>query len=83
MPDEELESVLKNLSEQDRVLIVCNYQIYDDNWDAMEKDLKDRLEGRPYVLKLGERIREDIERVLRLRKIEDKFGIKLGNYVKI
>lgn len=83
MPDEELESVLKSLSEQDKVLIVCNYQLYDDNWNAMEKNLKNRLEGRPYVLKLGERIREDLERVKRLREIENKFDIKLGDYVKV
>ena len=83
MPSEDPYDVLKTLSQQDKVLIICNYQLYDGDWDAIERDLRERLAGRPFVLKLGQRIKEDLKRVKRLRKIEKQYEIKLGDYVKV
>jgi len=75
--------IIKGLTQQDQVLVVCNYELYDGRWDLMTHDLVQRLEGRPYILKLGERIKEDIERVKKLQQIENDFGIMLGDFVKI
>ncbi len=83
MPNRKIQAILDSLSEQDRVLVVCAYQLYDGNWDALLNDLLARLEGRPYVLKLGDKIKEDIERLHRLREIERTYKIKLGDYIKI
>ena len=75
--------IVNALSEQEKVLVICNYELYDGRWDLITHDLLERLEGRPYIFKLGERIRDDIERVIKLRRIEEENGIKLGDYVKI
>jgi hypothetical protein len=75
--------IVNALSEQEKVLVICNYELYDGRWDLITHDLLERLEGRPYIFKLGERIRDDIERVVKLRRIEEENGIKLGDYVKI
>ena len=83
MPNRKIQAILDSLSEQDRVLVVCAYQLYDGNWDALLNDLLARLEGRPYVLKLGDKIKEDIERLHKLREIERTYKIKLGDYIKI
>ncbi len=83
MASQKIQAILDKLTEQDKVLIICAYQLYEGNWDALLNDLLARLEGRPYVLKLGERIKEDIERVHKLVEIERKHKIKLGDYVKI
>jgi|WetSurMetagenome_2_1015567.scaffolds.fasta_scaffold383126_2 hypothetical protein len=75
--------IVNTLSEQEKVLVICNYELYDGRWDLISHDLLERLEGRPYIFKLGERIRDDIERVTKLRRIEEENGIKLGDFVKI
>jgi hypothetical protein len=35
------------------------------------------------VFSLGERIRDDIERVGKLRQLEEKMKVKLGDYIRI
>ena len=82
MPDE-LKQLLATLNDQDKVLIACNYELYNGKWDLMKQDLLDRLQGKPYVLQLGERIQEDLERVNKLQGLEEKFQIKLCDYVKL
>jgi hypothetical protein len=80
---EDLKNVLGRLTDQEKVLIVCTQELYGGRWDLILQDLTARLEGRPYVLKLGQRIRDDIERVHRLQTIEQEYAIKLGDYVKV
>lgn len=76
-------SVLNSLCEQEKVLVACTYELYDGRWDLIMHDLVARLEGRPYVFSLGERIREDIERVSKLKRLEERLGVKLGDYIRI
>lgn len=73
----------KSLTEKDKVLILCCYELYDGNWQLLIEDLKRRLEGRPYILKLGERIAEDIERATRLMKLEEEYKIKLSDLITL
>jgi len=75
--------IVEALSEQDQLLIICNYELYEGRWDLLRADLADRLAGRPYVLKLGERIKEDLERAAQLEELERKFDIKLCDYVAL
>jgi len=82
IPDS-VKNILNSLTDQEKVLIVCARELYEGSWDAITYDLMERLEGRPYIFKLGERIREDIERVKHLREVEDKTGIRLSDFVKI
>jgi hypothetical protein len=82
LPDD-LKLILRSLSEQEKVLIACNYQLYDGRWDMMKRDLEQRLEGKPYVFKLGSRIKEDLQCVERLRDVETKFSVRLSDYVTI
>jgi hypothetical protein len=80
---EGLKEILSRLTDQEKVLIVCTQELYGGQWDLILKDLTARLEGRPYVLKLGQRIREDIDRVQKLQAIEQQYAIKLSDYVKV
>jgi len=82
-PCNEVSRFLANLSEQDKVLIVVKRELYGGAWDSLLIDLKDRLQGRPYVFKLAGRIQEDIERISRLRAFERKYGIDLADYVDV
>jgi hypothetical protein len=47
----------------------------------MTKDLNDRLKGRPYIFKLVERIKDDLQRVEKLQDYEKKHAINLADFV--
>jgi len=78
-----LRRVLDTLTDKDKVLITCNCELYGGDWQLLRQDLRDRLEGRPYVLKLGERIREDLDRADRLEQAEKELGIRFCDYVTL
>ena len=55
--------------------------LYEGSWDEIEIDLKARKDNKPYVVKLDNRIDEDLLRIERLRAYEDEKGIDLGQYL--
>lgn len=65
------------------MLVVLKDQLYARNWDTMLDDLKNRLEGKPYIFKLANRINDDIERIEMLRNFENDHGVDLADYVEL
>jgi hypothetical protein len=72
---------IDSLSEESRMLVVLKAQLYAGSWEPMLDDLRNRLDGKPYIFKLAGRIREDIERIERLMQFEAEHGIDLAQYV--
>jgi hypothetical protein len=72
---------VNGLSEQDRMLVVLKAQLYDGTWEPMLDDLRNRLAGKPYIFKLVNRIKDDIERIERMQKFETERSIDLADYV--
>ena len=70
------------LSGDERTLITLRGELYNDSWELMLKDLKDRLKGKPYIFKLVNRIQDDIRRIEVLVEYEKKHRVDLGGYVK-
>ena len=68
---------------EERMLVVLKRELYDGDWDEMEADLQARLEGRPYIFKLANRIGDDLQRISRLREFERCQGVDLGDYVEL
>ena len=64
------------------MLVSLRDELYEGSWDQMLKDLKDRLEGKPYIFKLVNRISADIQRIDKLREYEKKHRINLADYLK-
>ena len=71
-----------DLAPEEKVLVIIREELYDGSWDDMLEDLKARLAGRPYVLKLASRIEVDLTRISRLRAIEENEGINLADYIE-
>ena len=71
-----------DLSPEERILVIIRDELYAGSWDEMLEDLNARLESRPYLLKLVGRIESDIERITRLRKLEEQSGVNLADYVE-
>ena len=78
----DLSAFIDSLTEQERMLVILKRELYEGRWDAMLSDLKNRLEGRPYVFKLVNRIQEDIERIGCLREFESRCDVDLADYVQ-
>lgn len=70
------------LSDEEKLLVKLRDELYQGEWAPMAEDLKARLDGRPFVFKLVHRIQDDLERIVRLRELETKFGIDLAEYIQ-
>lgn len=49
------------------ILRILRDDMYDGSWDKMVEDLESRLEKRPYLFTISNRIEEDLETIHRLR----------------
>lgn len=72
---------VRELSTEHKMLIVLKAQLYGGKWQPMYDDLKNRLEGKPYIFKLANRINDDIERIEQMKKFEDRYEVDLAEYV--
>lgn len=74
---------VNGLSEEHRMLVVLKSQLYDDMWEPMLDDLRNRLSGKPYIFKLVNRIQDDIGRIEEMQEFESEHGIDLADYIKV
>lgn len=72
---------VRNLTDEQRMLIILKSQLYGGSWEPMLDDLRNRLEGKPYIFKLANRIHDDIERIEQMLDFEAKHNIDLADYV--
>jgi len=77
-----VDQFVEMLSEQDKMLVLLQAELYDNSWQAMLDDLKNRLEGKPYIFKLANRIQDDIARIEKLLTFEKDNQVKLSDFVK-
>ncbi len=71
-----------SLTADERMLITLREDLYGGSWDQMLKDLKDRLNNKPYIFKLVNRIQDDITRIEKLGDYEKKHKVNLADLVK-
>lgn len=75
--------LVDRMSREEHVLLVLRHELYEGSWDEMEADLHARLEGRPYIFKLANRIVDDLDRIQRLREFERQHDVDLSDYVDV
>ena len=80
--DREVRSFVQQLSPEEKMLVILKGELYEGDWSSMLQDLRDRLEGRPYIFKLADRITEDISRIEKLYNFEKSHHVDLADYVK-
>jgi hypothetical protein len=82
-----LDAFVKNyvdgLSNEHKMLVVLKAQLYSGSWEPMLDDLENRLEGKPYIFKLSNRIKDDVQRIEQMKDFEDQNGIDLADYVSL
>src|SRR5437773_4411377 len=70
------------LSTDERTLVTLRDELYNGSWEQMKGDLKDRLQGKPYIFKLVNRIQEDLSRIEKLQEYERKHKVNLADFLK-
>jgi chromosomal replication initiation ATPase DnaA len=81
--DKNICDFVARLTEKQKMLVVLKAQLYGGSWEPMLDDLKNRLEGKPYIFKLANRIQDDIERIEQLKEFENENNIDLADYVEM
>ena len=71
------------LSNEHKMLVILKAQLYGGTWEPMLDDLRNRLVGKPYIFKLVNRIKDDIERIEEMKKFEKEHKIDLADYVEM
>ncbi len=71
------------LGDEHRMLVILKAQLYDGTWEPMLDDLKNRLAGKPYIFKLINRIKDDVERIGQMQKFEKENNVDLADYVEL
>lgn len=72
-----------SLSDEHRMLVILKAQLYDGTWEPMLDDLENRLVGKPYIFKLINRIKDDVERIGQMQKFEKENNVDLADYVEL
>ncbi len=81
--DRKVRKFVRQMSREERMLVVLKRNLYEGAWDDMVADLKARLEGKPYIFRLANRIADDLERIERLRAYETESNVDLSDYVEM
>ncbi len=71
------------LTEEEKLLVSLRDEIYGGSWTRIKRDLADRLDGRPYIIKLAGRIEDDLERIKKISAYEKTNGINIAGYIEI
>lgn len=81
--DTDIQLFVKSLDEPHRMLVILKRQLYGGQWMPMLEDLQNRLEGKPYIFKLANRIKDDVERIDRMQAFEKEHQIDLADYITL
>ena len=76
-----IDNYISQLTQEDRMLLVLKKELYDGSWETMLKDLRSRLNGKPFILKLANRIEDDITRIEKLCAFEKMHNTNLSDFV--
>jgi hypothetical protein len=79
----QVDDFVSRLSNEHKMLVILKAQLYAGSWESMLDDLNNRLSGKPYIFKLVNRIKEDVERIEELKSFETERGIDLADYVEL
>ena len=81
--DAVVKEFVASLDDEHKMLVVLKAQLYGSGWEPMLDDLNNRLAGKPYIFKLVNRIKDDVERIGEMQAFEREHGVDLTDYVKL
>ncbi len=79
---EPLRRFMDRLTPEQKLLLVLKRELYDGEWSQMIVDLENRKNGRPHVLRLANRIEDDLGRIEQMRKLEEHYEVELTSFLE-
>lgn len=76
-----IEKFVESLNEEERMLVRIRDELYDGAWTVMQRDLENRLQGKPYIFKLVSRIEHDLQALKLLADYEQEYELNLADWV--
>ncbi len=74
---------ISGLTDEHKMLVALKAQLYDGSWIPMLDDLENRLKGKPYIFKLANRIKDDVDRINAMKEFECEHHVDLADYVEL
>lgn len=71
----------RTLTSEEIMLIRLRDELYESSWERMQRDLKNRLLGKPHIFKLANKIEADLESISKLSAYESENKINLKDYI--
>lgn len=81
--DDIVSEYVSRLTEEHKMLVVLKAQLYSGSWSAMLDDLENRLKGKPYIFKLANRIKDDVDRINEMKEFESEYHVDLADHVEL
>ena len=81
--DKVVSDYVRGLGDEHKMLIALKAQLYGGSWQPMLDDLRNRLAGEPYIIKLATRIQDDIARIEQMQTFEAEHNIDLADCVEL
>ncbi|MEX2672323.1 MAG: hypothetical protein WD294_09470 [Phycisphaeraceae bacterium] len=81
LPDS-LRRFMDRVTAEQTLLLVLKRDLYEGQWEPMVADLEHRLQGKPHVLRLAERIEDDLERITQMASLEQQYQVDLSVYLE-
>ncbi len=78
---EPLRRFMDRLTQEQKLLLMLKRELYGGDWEAMVCDLRNRLEGRPYIIRLAARIEDDLARIGQMQELERHYQLDLADYI--
>ena len=75
--DDRQRAFLEGLTKEDRLLVAIRDELYEGSWEELLADLEARKTRKPFVVKLANRIEDDLLRVEKLRAFEREHAVDL------
>lgn len=75
------EDFFARLTPVEKQLLLLRDELYNGSWSEMETDLRNRLDKKPYIFRLMNRIEEDLARIDTIRRYEIAQGVNLGLFL--
>lgn len=72
---------LSKFEPKDRLLITLRDELYEGSWKSMQDDLDDRLESKPVIPKLTERIKYDLKVLEQFKVYEEENKVNLKEVI--
>lgn len=80
-PEQRHRDFVAGLAPGERLLVALRDELYEGSWERMLEDLRDRLDNRPFIFKLANRIESDVAAIEKMRAYERDGGVNLRDFL--